>query len=219
MDRQDILYRQAMENEKQLRANRDNKEDYELADKLRKDLYDALGIESKGLTDLTYRKMADDQCISILIRYIPLFQNVGIRLDLIKQQFCRKNNTECSDFLEKWYYDLKRENALNKAIENTLDNAFAKIQDKRKVAFYLQCIEKADAFPLVMTMLGKWNIANAKPIIIDRLENDRIKTNAIRALGCYKDKSTVPLIEKYRNSAYPGVRKEAEKVLNKLSEL
>lgn len=54
-----------------------------------------------------------------------------------------------------WYYDLKRENALNKAIENTLDIAFAKIQDKRKIAFYLQLIEKADQFPLVMTMLGK----------------------------------------------------------------
>ena len=146
--------------------------------------------------------------------YIPLFQNVGIRLDLIKQQFCRKNHTECSDFLEKWYYDLKRENALNKAIENTLDNAFAKIQDKRKIAFYLQLIEKADQFPLVMTMLGKWNIENAKPIIINRLEIDRIKTNAIRALGYYKDKSTVPLIEKYVDSEYSGVRKEAKKVLS-----
>ena len=109
---------------------------------------------------------------------------------------------------------LKRENALNKAIENTLDNAFAKIQDKRKIAFYLQLIEKADQFPLVMTMLGKWNIENAKPIIINRLEIDRIKTNAIRALGYYKDKSTVPLIEKYVDSEYLGVRKEAKKVLS-----
>ena len=41
-DRQDILYRQAMENEKQMRANMDNKKDYELADKLGKDLYDEL---------------------------------------------------------------------------------------------------------------------------------------------------------------------------------
>ena len=168
-------------------------------------------VESNCFSDLTYRKIADDQCISILTRYIPLFQNVGIRLDLIKQQFCRKNHTECSDFLEKWYYDLKRENALNKAIENTLDNAFAKIQDKRKIAFYLQLIEKADQFPLVMTMLGKWNIENAKPIIINRLEIDRIKTNAIRALGYYKDKSTVPLIEKYVDSEYSGVRKEEKK--------
>ena len=39
----------------------------------------------------------------------------------------------------------------------------------------LQLIEKADQFPLVMTMLGKWNIENAKPIIINRLEIDRIK--------------------------------------------
>ena len=41
-DRQDILYRQAMENEKQMRANMDNRKDYELADKLGKDLYGEL---------------------------------------------------------------------------------------------------------------------------------------------------------------------------------
>lgn len=155
MDRQDILYRQAMENEKQMRANMDNKKIMNWQINWEKTYMMSWRVESNCLSDLTYRKKADDQCISILTRYIPLFQNVGIRLDLIKQQFCRKNNTECSDFLEKWYYDLKRENALNKAIENTLDNAFAKIQDKRKIAFYLQLIEKADQFPLVMTMLGK----------------------------------------------------------------
>lgn len=219
MNNQDILYKRAIENEKQMRLNADNKKDYELADKLRKDLYDNLGIESNYLCDLTYRKIADDKCISILIKYIPLFQNVGISLNLITQQFWRKNNIECSDFLEKWYYDLKRDNALTNVIENTLDNAFVKIHDKSKISFYLQLIESIDKFPFVMEMLGKWNIENAKPIIINRLKNDKIKTSSIRALGYYDDKTMLPLIEKYLESEYSGVRKEAKKVMERLNNL
>ena len=219
MNNQDILYKRAIENEKQMRLNADNKKDYELADELRKDLYDNLGIESNYLCDLTYRKIADDKCISILIKYIPLFQNVGISLNLITQQFWRKNNTECSDFLEKWYYDLKRDNALTNVIENTLDNAFVKIQDKSKISFYLQLIESIDKFPFVMQMLGKWNIEYAKPIIINRLKNDKIKTSSIRALGYYNDKTMLPLIEKYLESEYSGVRKEAKKVMERLNNL
>lgn len=38
MNNQDILYKRAIENEKQMRLNADNKKDYELADELRKDL-------------------------------------------------------------------------------------------------------------------------------------------------------------------------------------
>ena len=68
-------------------------------------------------------------------------------------------------------------------------------------------------------MLGRWNIDEAKAIIISRLENDKIKTSSIRALGYYKDKNTIPLIEKYLNSNYSGERDEAKKVINRLNKL
>lgn len=219
MNHQDILYHQAIEKEKVERLSSDYKDDYELIDQLRKDLVDNLGIKSSYLADLTHRMIVDDRCISFLAKYIPLFHNVGISLDLIKQQFWRKNNTECSDFLEKWYYDLKRDNALTNVIENTLDNAFVKIQDKSKISFYLQLIETIDKFPFVMEMLGKWNIENAKSIIISRLKNDKIKTSSIKALGYYNDKTMLPLIETYLESEYSGVRKEAKKVMERLNNL
>ena len=197
----------------------DKKQDFKLADQLRKDLYVLLGIESNYLCDLYYRKITDDKCISILIKYIPLFQNVGISLNLITQQFWRKKNTECSDFLENWYYDLKQANALTDIIENTLDNAFVKIQDKNKISFYLELIKSIDKFPFVMEMLGKWKIKDAKSIIINRLENDKIKTSSIKALGYYCDKATIPLIEKHLESEYSAVRKEAKKVIKNLNNI
>lgn len=219
MDSQNILYKQAVENEKEMRLNKEYQKDYELADKLRKELFDSLGVESNYLVDFYYRTINDDKCISILAKYIPLFKNVGIALNLITQQFWRKGNIDCSNFLEKWYYDLKGNNALTNMIETTLDNAFVKIQDKNKISFYIEIIKDNDKFPLVMTMLGKWNIDAAKPLIISRLENDKIKTSSIRALGYYKDENTIPLIERHLKSEYSGVRQEAKKVIDRLNKL
>lgn len=219
MEIQNVLYKQAIENEKEMRLNKEYQKDYELADKLRKELFDSLGVESNYLVDFYYRTIIDDKCIPILVKYIPLFKNVGIALNLITQQFWRKGNIDCSNFLEKWYYDLKESNALTNMIETTLDNAFVKIKDKSKISFYIELIKDNDKFPLVMTMLAKWNIDEAKKIIISRLENDKIKTSSIRALGYYKDKNYIPRIEKYLKSDYSGVREEAKKVIDRLNKL
>ena len=153
MDSQNILYKQAIEYEKKMRSNEEYQKDYELADKLRKELYDSLGVESNYLTDLYYRTILDDNCISILAKYIPLFKNVGISLNLITQQFWRKNNADCSNFLEKWYYDLKESDSLTDTIETTLDNAFVKIQDKNKIPFYIEIIKDNDKFDGVISSL------------------------------------------------------------------
>lgn len=219
MDSQNVLYKQAIANEKEMRLNKEYQKDYELADKLRKELFDSLGIESNYLADFYYRTIIDDKCIPILAKYIPLFKNVGIALNLITQQFWRKGNVDCSNFLEKWYYDLKKSNALTNMIETTLDNAFVKIKDKSKISFYIELIKDNDKFPLVMTMLAKWNIDEAKKIIISRLENDKIKTSSIRALGYYKDKNSIPLIKKCLKSDYSGVRSEAKKVIDRLNKV
>lgn len=214
-----VLYKAAAEREAQRRLNNEGSYDYGLADELRKELLEKLGVESSCLTDLEYRKINDDRCIPILIKYIPLFQNVGISLALISQQFFRKGNKECSDFLERWYYDLKRNSTVTGMVENILDNAFVRIGDKSKIPFYIELINEDNRFPFVMTMLGRWKLDGAKEIIIRRLNNDKIKTSAIRALGYYKDKSTIPLIEQYLNSEYSGVRQEAKKVIDRLNNL
>jgi len=155
-----------VEREKQDRLNGKDKKDYELVDELRRELFDKLGVESHYLADLTYRTVIDDRCIPIFSKYIPLFQNIGISLDLIQQQFYRKNNKECSDFLEQWYFQLKKQGLLTDRVENTLDNAFMRIRDKRKVDFYLELIKESDRFPFVMEMLGRWRVEDAKEIII-----------------------------------------------------
>jgi len=214
-----VLYKRAIELEMKERLSKNNKKDIELEDQLRAELREKLGVESNYFCDLTYRKIKDDKCIPILAKYIPLFQNIGIGLDLISQQFYRKNNKECFEFLESWYYELKKNKKLNDRVKNTLDNAFAKIGIKDNASFYLELIKESNSFTLVMEMLGRWKIEEAKTIIIDRLEKDKVKTSSIRALGYYNDKATISLIEKYLESNYSGVRKEAKKVIDKLNNI
>ncbi len=140
--------------------------------------------------------------------------DMDIGLALISRQLCRKNRKECSCFLESLYQEFKNDHAVTPVVENTLDNAFVKIRGKDKIMFYLELIKGRDRFPIVMEMLGKWKVDEAKQLIIGKLENDTIKTSAIRALGYYKDKGTISLIQKHFNSEYIGVRKEGKKVGN-----
>ena len=130
-------------------------------------------------------------------------------MELITQQFWRKGNKECSNFLERWTVGLRANGRLSKAAENTLDNAFVKIQDKSKQDFLVGLIREKDAFPFTMEMLGRWKSDAALPIIIERLEVDTIKTSAITALGKYKDISLLPYIEPFINSTKAGEREAA----------
>lgn len=82
----------------------------------------------------------NDACIPIISRYIPQFTNLRFALEIITQQFWRKDSRECTDFMERLASELKANGRLSKAAENTLDNAFVKIQDKSKQDFLIGLI-------------------------------------------------------------------------------
>lgn len=214
-----VLYKADIDRELQNRAAGIDAGDYAIIDRLCDELKSELGIECSCFQDLRYGTIADETCIPIIIKYIPQFTNIGFALELITQQFWRKGNQECSAFLEQWALKLKEERRLTKTVENTLDNAFVKIQDKNKIAFYIELIREKDAFPFTMEMLGKWRVETAIPIIIERLEVDTIKTSAIAALGKYKDVSLLPYIEPFINSTKSGERKAATRVIEQIKKV
>lgn len=214
-----VIYQYDVERERQNRAAGMDAEDYILIDGLCAELKRCLGVECSSFQDLRYKTITDDACIPIIIEYIPRFANKGFALELITQQFWRKGNQECSAFLEQWALKLKEERRLTKTVENTLDNAFVKIQDKNKIAFYIELIREKDAFPFTMEMLGKWRVETAIPIIIERLEVDTIKTSAIATLGKYKDVSLLPYIEPFINSTKSGERKAATRVIEQIKKV
>ncbi len=204
-----VLYKADTERESHNRAAGVDAEDYILVDSLCAELNRCLGVECSSFQDLRYKHIKNDACIPIISNYIPQFANIGFALELITQHFWRKGNKECSNFLERWTVGLRANGRLSKAAENTLDNAFVKIQDKSKQDFLVGLIREKDAFPFTMEMLGRWKSDAALPIIIERLEVDTIKTSAITALGKYKDISLLPYIEPFINSTKAGEREAA----------
>lgn len=211
-----VLFQAELEREIQNRAAGKDFDDYNLVDELRKELKSTLGVETSCFQDLRYRKIIDDACVPIIAKYIPLFSNIGFAQELITQQFWRKGNRACSEFLEQWTLKLIAEEKLTKSIENTLDNAFIKIQDKSKVLFFTDLIKKKDAFPFTMEMLGRWKATEALPIIIERLNADTIRTSAINALGYYKDVASLSYIEPFITSTKDGERRAAQKAAKKI---
>lgn len=211
-----VLYKADTERELHNRATGVDAEDYILVDSLCAELNRCLGVECSSFQDLRYKHIKNDACIPIISNYIPQFANIGFALELITQHFWRKGNKECSDFLERWTLELKANGRLSKAAENTLDNAFVKIQDKSKQDFLIGLICEKDAFPFTMEMLGRWKSEAVLPIIIKRLEVDTIKTSAITALGKYKDISILPHIEPFINSTNAGERKAAARAVKQI---
>ncbi len=214
-----VLYKADIEREWHNRATGVDAEDYILVDSLCAELNRCLEINYSSFQDLRYKTIESDACIPIISKYIPRFSNIGFALELITQQFWRKGNKECSDFLERWTLELKANGRLSKVAENTLDNAFVKIQDKSKHDFLISLICEKDAFPFTMEMLGRWKSEAALPIIIKRLEIDTIKTSAITALGKYKDISLLPYIEPFINSTKAGERKAAARAVKQINNL
>mgnify|MGYP004644952527 CR=1 FL=1 len=214
-----VLYKADIEREQHNRATGVDAEDYVLVDFLCAELNRCLGVDCSSFQDLRFKHIKNDACIPIISRYIPQFANIGFALELITQQFWRKGNKECSNFLERWTVELKANGRLSKIAENTLDNAFVKIQDKSKQDFLVGLICEKDAFPFTMEMLGRWKIEAALPIIIERLEVDTIKTSAITALGKYKDTSLLPYIEPFINSVNAGEREAATRAVRQIKNL
>lgn len=214
-----VLYKADIERELYNRATGVDAEDYILVDSLCAELNRRLGVECSSFQDLRYRYIKNDACIPIISKYIPQFTNIGFALELITQQFWRKGNKECSDFLERWTLELTANGKLSKVAENTLDNAFVKIQDKSKQDFFISLIREKDAFPFTMEMLSRWKSNAALPIIIERLEVDTIKTSAITALGKYKDISLLPYIEPFVNSTKAGEREAATRAVKQTNNL
>ena len=124
-DKISILYRDALEKEKQNRTKEECNKDFKIVDEMIKELNQSLNLKINYLADLQFMEISDIKCLAIISRYLKLFDNIGITLNLIKSQLYRKNNPECTESLILLYNNLRNDNRMNNIIENTFDNAFS----------------------------------------------------------------------------------------------
>ena len=70
---------------------------------------------------------------------------------------------------------------------------------------------------MIILLLGKLKEESAVPILIDLLEDDEVRLQAICALGEFKKEEFRCHFERFQNSTHPGWRKYAKAALKKLN--
>ena len=93
------------------------------------------------------------------------------------------------------------------------------IRSKKHIADYLKIIANASYGQdrqMVILLVGKLKAEVAIPVLIDLLEDEGVRLQAIAALGDFKRGDLRPYFERFQNSKHPGWRKYAKSALKKL---
>ncbi len=72
---------------------------------------------------------------------------------------------------------------------------------------------------MIILLVGKLKVEAAIPILIDLLEEEDVRLQAIVALGDFKQESLCPYFEQFENAQHSGWRKYARMCLKKLDPL
>ena len=197
----DVLYREAIKEEKEWRKDKKNSHDIKIIDEILKNARE-LGYGYKYFTDITNRDNTDIELLKLLLRYIGRFKDEWYSVALVRV-IARKGNDFATDTIINHYINSSLE---NKSIHACFyDNALSTIKDKRYVSAYLNFLKnpsEATKFPKTMIMLGQWRIAEARTYflkyinLIDLDDNHKWRTLvsvAIQALGYYNDDDGVIL--------------------------
>lgn len=96
------------------------------------------------------------------------------------------------------------------------------IQDRNHVDELLEIAKNKQhgiARQMVVIALGKMKVKEAIPLFIELLNDEDVVGHVISALAYYKDPAVIPYIEPFTNHKVAWIKKEALKVINKLSKI
>lgn len=93
------------------------------------------------------------------------------------------------------------------------------IRSKKYIDEYLKIISDSSYGQdrqMIILLVGKLKAEAAIPILIDLLEDEGVRLQAIVALGDFKRKDFRPYFERFQNAKHPGWRKYAKAALKKI---
>lgn len=94
------------------------------------------------------------------------------------------------------------------------------IRSKKYIDDYLKIISDSSYGKdrqMVILLVGKLRIGAAIPILIDLLEDEEVRLQAIAALSDFKQENLRPYFERFQNAKHPGWQKYARAALKKLN--
>ena len=194
------LYKFALEEEKEWRRCKENRHDVLLIDELLRELR-KIGYKYRHYADLTNRENNDQELWNVVMRYIGRFDDEGISAELVGV-IGKKGNYAATEIILDDYINCSEENRKKQSV--FYDNALYRIKDKRYIDRYLKLLSdpnKAIRLPFTMSLLGKWQVKEAKEYFFEYLDSDLkrfsnstgdLVFHSLKALSYYKD-----LEEKY----------------------
>lgn len=93
------------------------------------------------------------------------------------------------------------------------------IRSKKYIDDYLKIISDSSYGQdrqMIILLVGKLKVETAIPILIDLLEDEGVRLQAIVALGDFKREDLRPYFERFQNAKHPGWRKYAKAALKKI---
>lgn len=182
-------------------------------DKLLAEIRDT-GIKISSINELMKMDKTNKDLIPILLKYIKQIEDEGDKQFLVR---CLgvKGFTEATQVLLTEF-----ENAHTPSYKWAIGNSLSIILDKSYSNDMLEIIQKKEhgiARQMVVIAIGKMKIHEAIPILLELLQDEDITGHVITALGNYKKAELIPYIKPFENHQVSWIRKEASKVIKKLS--
>ncbi len=222
-----LLYKSAIEDEKDWRSEKGNEHDVVICDRLIKEVRE-LGYNYHYLVDITNRENDDKELLDIVLKYIGKFNDEFVSAELVGVVGTRGYYAATETILN--YY--KTSSEMNKyKFAIFYDNALYRIKDKRFISSYLELLKKPEdaiKFPLTMALLGRWQVTEALPFFLQYLNSTLLYRNestsdllfiAINALSYYRDEdgSIRKEIELQLMSKDKAVVSAAQKAIKRLN--
>lgn len=142
------------------------------------------------------RNNADEQCL-----ILKFFNYKG--LDELVPMLISDYYSEKTSGLARWF----------------ISDCLYTIRSKNFVEEYIHIVSNSDFGnnrQMIILLLGKLKVEAAIPILIDLLEDEEVRLQAIYALGCFKREEFRTYFERFQNCSQPGWRKYSKLALKKL---
>lgn len=154
-----------------------------------------------------------DTALPVVIKYYKMAKLKNEKQYLLGW-FHHKGLEEVVPMLLKDYY------SNNSDIDKwAIGDRLYQIRSKKYIDDYLKIISDSSYGQdrqMIILLVGKLKVEAAIPILIDLLEDEGVRLQAIVALGDFKRENLRPYFERFQNAKHPGWRKYAKAALKKL---
>lgn len=175
------------------------------------------GFQVEWVADLFNQKMDYRPVVPMLLHWLPKMNNTDVKEDIVRALTVKWAKPQAARPLVEEFR--KASPSEDMGLRWAIGNALATVSDDSILNELVELATDASygrSREMVAIALGNLRNPQATEVLIDLLDDPEIAGHALIALGKLRPKEAKPRIERMLNDPKPWVRKEAQKLLNKL---